>query len=218
MNIIITTLKQYPVSDWQLYKLYKASYQQWLDRGVDAPWLHHTFERFKELISHAVVYLAIDDCSQELYAMHCLNITHMRKGVFGFCLAVAPQNKQQGIATKMLQVEREQVRQRGFHYMKGVTEVSAIWSVRWHLKNGYHIVGYGKGCAPYSDTYTFRLQLVPFSWHHPSTWLWNKPLAPLAARCCYLASYAVAQLTHHRNGELNWIGRVGKKLMDGIRC
>ena len=211
MNIVIKTRKQYPVSDEKLYELYKASYQQWLEAGVDAQWLHHTLESFKKLIGHTVIYVAIDESIQELLAMHCLNITRLRKGVLGFCLAVAPQNKKQGIATKLLQIESEQICQRGFNYMKGVTEVSAIWSVRWHLKNGYRIIGYSKGRAPYSDTYTFRLQLAPFSWRHPSTWLWNMPLAPITARCYYLVSYIAARLTHHRNGQLNWIGRVGKK-------
>ena len=36
--------------------------------------------------------------------------------------------------------------------------------------------------------------------------------APMTARCCYLFSFLVAHMTHHRNGQLNWFGSVVKKM------
>ena len=212
MNIVIKTRKQHPVSDEKLYELYKASYQQWLEAGVDAQWLHHTLESFKNLIEHTIVYIAIEESSQELLGMHCLNINHKRKGIFGICLAVAPQYKQQGIATKLLLIESQQVRQRGFNYMKGVTEVSAIWSVRWHLKNGYHIVGYSRSENSNCASYTFRKQIATDIRHHPSDILWLPFLAPISAKISFVISYLITIICKTRSGKLNAIGRLVKRI------
>ena len=226
MNITITTRKQHPVSDEELYKLFLLSFQQWRDSSIDAPFMYHTFEEFQGYIKQAVIFLAVSSSltsplreegkaatTNEVVGMHCFYCYKKKHYASGFYLAISPEVKHQGIASRLLAYEKEQFQARGYRSLRGTTSVPAIWSVRWHLKNGYRIIGYGKGCSPYSDSYSFRLQLAPFSWRHPSTWLWNKPLAPITARCCYLASYATTRLTHHRNGQLNWIGRVGRQLM-----
>ncbi len=194
MEIVITTRRQHPVTDRQLFDLYKVSYQQWLDAGIDAPWLHQTFDMFKKMIKHAVVYIAIDADSQELLGMHCLDIRRKRKGVFGFCLAIAPKAKRQGIATRMLQVEKKDVIEHGFDYMVGVTEVPATWSVCWHLRNGYRIYACHSRKPPYSDSYSFRLQLKPITLFDPSTWFWNRPIAPMTAYLMYVASRVYSRL------------------------
>ena len=217
MNIIITTRKQHPVSDEVLFTLMQQSYQQWIDAGIQAAWLHRTLDDFSEVIRNQVVFLAVTENDESLLGMHCFNCYPRKHYAHGFYLAVDPKYKREGIASRMLKEEVIQLRQRGYRYIKGKTSAAATWSVRWHLKNGYRIKGYSMGRAPYSGSYQFRLQLATFSWRHPSTWLWNKPLAPITARLCYLASYTIAQLVHHRNGELNWIGRLGKKLKD-VRC
>lgn len=181
MNIIITTRKQHHVSDEILFDLIRSSYQQWIDAGIKTSWLHYTFQDFKKNISRSVIYLALDENSNEVLGMHCFRLNLKRMIAHGFYLAVLPKVKHQGIATRMLQEEVAQIRQRGFRYLTGYTEVSAPWSVRWHLKNGYRIIGYHHAPAPYSDTYTFRLQLVP-------SLLWGPTLGPITAKLRYFAS------------------------------
>lgn len=217
MNITITTRRKHPVLDEDLYSLFMSSYLQWKESGVEAPWLYFSLDEFKEMLQQSVVFLALNTDSYELLGMHCMGFKSKKRVAYGFNLAITPEAKHQGIATLMLKYEIEQLQKRGYRYLRGTTSVPATWSVRWHLKNGYRIKGYSMGRAPYSGSYQFRLQLAPFSWRHPSTWLWNKPLAPITARLCYLASYTFAHLVHQRNGELNWIGRLGKKLKD-VRC
>ena len=212
MSIIITTRKQHPVSDEALYALAQQSFRQWIDAGIQATWLQRPLEDFSRMLQSAVVFLAIDEERDEVVGMMCLYCYKKRHYAYDFYLATAERVKQQGVATMILQHAKEWLIARGYHYIYDTTSPQATWSVRWHLKNGYRIKGYSMGRAPYSGSYHFRLQLAPFSWRHPSTWLWNKPLAPITARLCYFASYTVAQLVHHRNGELNWIGRLGKKL------
>ena len=216
MNIVITTRKKHPVSDEILYRLAQQSYQQWFDAGIKVSWQNRSLAEFSRILQKAAVFLAIDEDDQEVLGMHCFNCYRQQHYAYGFDLAIAPHVKQQGIASKLLEHEKEVFRRHGYQFLSGDTNIEATWSIRWHLKNGYRIKGYIMGRAPYSGSYQFSLQLAPFSWRHPSTWLWNKPLAPITARCCYLFSYTVAHTTHHSNGQLNWIGTVAKRLRDGI--
>ena len=207
MNIIITTRKQHPVEDEALYELFQQSFQQWYDSGIDAAFLHHTFEEFQSFVKRAVVFLAIDADNEELLGMHCFSCYKKKRSAAGFYLAISPKAKHQGIATKLLECEKEQFLARGYRYLKGTTSVPAVWSVRWHLKNGYRIVGFGIGCKPYGDTYSFRLQLAP-------SLLWDGPLAPITAKCSYFVSRTAAYLTHRSSdGSLNWIGRMARRIM-----
>ena len=214
MNITITTRRKHPVSDEVLYALAQQSFRQWIDADIQATWLQRPLEDFSRMLQRAVVFMAIDEERDEVVGMMCLYYYKKRHYAYDFYLATAENVKQQGVATMILQHVKERLTARGYHYIYDTTSPQATWSVRWHLKNGYRIKGYSMGRAPYSGSYQFRLQLAPFSWRHPSTWLWNKPLAPITARLCYWVSYSVAHLVHHRNGQLNWIGRLGKRLKE----
>ena len=214
MNIIITTRKKHPVSDEILYHLAQQSYQQWFDAGIKVSWQNRPLVDFSRILQKMVVFLAIDEDNQAVLGMHCFSCYRQQHYAYGSYLAVSPHVKHQRIASRLLEHEKEVFRRHGYQYLSGDTNIEAIWSIRWHLKMGYHIKGYIMGQAPYSCSYQFRLQLAPFSWRYPSTWLWNNPLAPMTARCCYLFSFTVAHITHHRNGQKNWIGRVGKRFKE----
>ena len=136
---------------------------------------------------------------------------YKRKGyLFGGLLAVSPSAQRQGIATRMLEEESRRARMNGYRYLKGTTAVKAVWSVRWHLKNGYRIVGYKRSAGNSCATYVFRRQLLPPSIRHPSYSLYSNALF---CRCCYLASCAVTWLTKDSAGNLNLLGRVAKRAM-----
>lgn len=212
MNIVINTRQHHQISDEALYTLARESYQQWINSGIQTKWLNRAFDEFRALLRNAVVFLAINTDDNKVVGMHCFYCFPKKHCANGFYLSVSPQMKRQGIATRMLQYEKEQFLKRGYQYLRCVTEVPATWSVKWHQKNGYRIVGYSKGKTPYSDVYSFRLQLAPLSWRNPATWLWNKPLAPVTACCYYIASRMLTKIIHRCDGELNWIGRVGKQL------
>ena len=213
-EMIIKRMEQSGVEPETLYALFRQSFQQWREQGIDTPFVHTTYEKFLTEIKYGTVFVAQDAVTGELLGMHRMQCYRRHDYAYGSYLAVSPQCKHQGIATRMLNEEIAQLRQRGYRYIKGTTSAAATWSVRWHLKNGYHITGYSRSEKSKYASYTFRKQLVCDLRHHPSDLLWTRPLAPITARLCYLASYTIAQLVHHRNGELNWIGRLGKKLKD----
>ena len=186
MRLLITTRKKHPVADEVLYGLFRESFQQWTDKGIVAKFLEQDFGYFKEAIKNAAIILAIDEDRHEPVGMMCVKC-YKDMHAFDFYLAVAPRARHQGVATRMLDFVEGRLRERGYRYICDTTSVQASWSVNWHLKNGYRIVGYGQGKQPYTSTYKLRKQLAPLSLRQPSTWLWNAPLAPLTARLSYLA-------------------------------
>ena len=63
----------------------------------------------------------------------------------------------------MLAYEAELIRKAGYRYLKEVTATTADWSVRWHLHNGFRIIGYYRLSRDNFANYVFRKQLIPVS-------------------------------------------------------
>ena len=88
------------------------------------------------------MFVALDAETGELLGMHSFR-THRKEGwCYGYRLAIASSARREGIASRMLTYEAERIRQAGYRYLRGVTGTTAEWSVRWHLRNGYRIIGY----------------------------------------------------------------------------
>lgn len=200
-----------------LYTLFRQSFQQWTDQGIDTPFVHTTLEKFLKEIEWGTVFVAQDAVTGELLAMHRLQCYRKRRYAYGSYLAVDPKCKHEGIATRMLKEEIVQLRQRGYRYMKGTTSAAATWSVRWHRHNGYHITDYSLNERSNAPTYTFRKQLFCDLRHHPTDLLWTHPLAPLTARLCFLASYLATHLCKTKTGSLNSLGRFAKRTLKMVR-
>ena len=138
--------------------------------------------------------------------MHCFK-THRKQGwCYGFLLAVTSSVQREGIASKMLAYEVERIRQSGYRYIREVTATTADWSVRWHLKNGYRIVGYYRVPNDNFTNYVFRKQLTP-------SILWGPTLGPLTARMSFAASWLVNHLLKHSDGRDNLLGRLARKII-----
>lgn len=112
----------------------------------------------------------------------------------------------------MLEAEIERFRKAGYRYLTGATGIPAVWSVRWHLKNGYYITGYKRSENNNYDTYTFLKPIALDVMHHPTDILWTRPLAPVTAKLHYFASYIVTSLVKDRKGRLTRLGRMIKSL------
>lgn len=200
-----------------LYTLFRQSFQQWTDQGIDTPFVHTTPEKFLKEIEWGTVFVAQDAITGELLGMHRLQCYRKHDYAYGSYLAVDPKCKHEGIATRMLKEEVVLLRNRGYRYLKGTTSAAAIWSVRWHLKNGYRIIGYSLNERSNAPTYTFRKQLFCDLSHHPTDLLWTHPLAPLTARLCFLASYLATRLCKTKTGSLNSLGRFAKRTLKMVR-
>ena len=201
-KIIIKTNKEAQVPVEALYSLFQESFRQWSDNGIDSPFLHKTLEEFDRVIERSAVFVALDADNGELVGMHCF-AKYRSRYVFDYFLAVAPQVQGQGVATQLLQEEVVYLQQRGYRYMKCTTSAAAPWSVQWHLKNGYYIVGYSRSEKNNYASYIFRKPIAP-------SLLWSRPLAPLTAKLLYCLSWLATNICKSKSGKLNWIGRMAK--------
>ena len=213
IKIEIKSGREAEASVKELYELLRAAFQQWQDAnllnwGYDAP-----IEWFQNYVKDRMVIVAHNEETGELLGMRTLTL-YPKSGKAGESnLSVLPKAKRQGIGTRLFEAETEWLLKAGYRYVTCSTAVSAPWSVRWHLKNGYRIVGYSRSEKHNYASYVFRKQIATDVWHHPIDLLWIRPIAPVTAKICYAASYIATCLCKTREGRLNWIGRLAKKIL-----
>ena len=219
-EIIIKNRKKTDVTDEALYALEIDSHKIWREQGLEAPWMHLSFEKFQQVIRNVPMFVALDAETGELLGMHSFKTCRRQGWCYGFRLAVSSSARREGIASRMLAYEAERIRQAGYRYLKGVTGTTADWSIRWHLRNGYRIIGYYRSPEKNYANYVFRKQLIPISLSSPSgiAFVLRHPVYVLhssAAFCSlrFLLSYAVARLTKDSDGHDNFIGRIARKLI-----
>lgn len=212
-EIIVRTLKEIEVPVEELDELRKVAFKQWEDAGLDASEIHTSVQSLARYIRDKVVFVAHDAKTGELLAMHTFRLNKRKHRAAGANLAVSPTAKQEGIGSRMLEAEVERFRKNGYRYLTESTGIPAIWSVRWHLKNGYYITGYKRSEKKNYASYTFRKPIALDICHHPTDIFWTRPIAPLTARVHYFVSYIVTCLVKDRSGKLTLLGRVAKKAL-----
>ena len=211
MNIIIRTNNATEVSVEELYELRIAAFQQWTDAGLNILESKTPIEQFRRYINDKTVFVAQDEATGELLAMRTLTLNSQKGCAAESNLSVAPKAKRQGIATRLIETEAQWLRERGYRYTTCSTGIPATWSVQWHLKNGYYIVGYSRSERNNYASYVFRKQIAIDVRHHPTDLLWVAPIAPLTAKLLYCLSWLATNICKSKSGKLNWIGRMAKR-------
>ena len=209
-NIVIKTSKEAEASVEELYKLRKIAFQQWIEQGLYTSVVHTSLEQFKRYITDKMVFVAQDEATGELLGMHTLKLNKRKGRADGANLAVSPKAQHEGIASRMLEAEAQRLRKSGYRYIVENTGIPATWSVQWHLKNGYHIVGYSRSERNNYASYIFRKQIAIDVRHHPTDLLWVAPIASLTAKLLYCLSWLATNICKRKSGKLNWIGRRAK--------
>ena len=209
-NIVIKTSKETEVSVEELYELEQVAFQQWTDAGLYTPISNTSLERLQRYIADKAVFVALDEATGELLGMHTLKLNKRKGRADGANLAVSPKAQHEGIASRMLEAEAQRLRKAGYRYMVGNTGIPATWSIKWHLKNGYHIVGYSRSERNNYASYIFRKQIATDVRHHPIDLLWTRPIAPLTAKLLYCLSWLATNICKSKSGKLNAIGRIAK--------
>ena len=210
-NIVIKTSKEAEVSAEELYKLEQAAFQQWTDAGLYTPIAYTPLQQFQRYLTDKAVFVAQDEAAGELLGMHTLKLNKRKGRANGANLAVSPKAQHEGIASRMLEAEAQRLRKAGYRYIVENTAIPAIWSVQWHLKNGYRIVGYSRSERNNYASYIFRKQIATDVLHHPTDLLWVAPIAPLTAKLLYCLSWLATNICKSKSGKLNWIGRMAKR-------
>ena len=202
-KIIIKTNKEAQVPVEALNDLRRAAFEQWEKEGLY--FSMSSDEHFGQYLRDKVVFVAHDAETGELLAMHTLKLNKQKGRANGANLAVSPKAKHEGIASRMLEAEAQRLRKAGYRYMAGNTGIPATWSVQWHLKNGYYIVGYSRSEKENYASYKFRKPIAP-------SLLWSRPIAPITAKLLYCLSWLATNICKSKSGKLNWIGRMAKKV------
>ena len=210
-KIIIKTYKEAEVSVEELYELEQAAFQQWTDAGLYTPVSNTSVERLQQYIADKAVFVAQDEATGELLGMHTLKLNKRKGRANGANLAVSPKAQREGIASRMLQTEAQRLRKNGYRYIVENTAIPATWSVQWHLKNGYYIVGYSRSERNNYASYIFRKQIATDVRHHPTDLLWTKPIVPITAKIRYCLTWMATMVCKDKAGKLNWLGRRAKR-------
>ena len=209
-NIVIKTNKEAEVSVEELYELRKAAFQLWGNADLYTSVAYTPIDLFQRYIADKAVFIAQDEATGELLGMHTLKLNKRKGRANGANLAVSPKAQHEGIASRMLEAEAQLLRKAGYRYIVENTAIPATWSVQWHLKNGYHIVGYSRSERNNYASYIFRKQIATDVRHHPTDLLWVAPIAPLTAKVRYCLSWLATNICKSKSGKLNWIGRMAK--------
>ena len=202
-KIIIKTNKEAQVPVEALYELRQAAFGQWTDEGLDASEVYGPVERFRRYLNDKLVFVAQDAETGELLAMRTLTMNSQKGYAAESNLSVSPKAKRQGIATQLFAAETQWLIGAGYRYVTCSTATTASWSVQWHLRNGYYIVGYSRSEGKNYASYKFRKPIAP-------SLLWSRPLAPITAKLLYCLSWLATNICKSKSGKLNWIGRMAK--------
>ena len=195
----------------ELYMLERAAFQQWTDKRLYTSIAYTSIDQFRRYITDKVVFVAQDEATGELLGMHTLKLNKRKGRADGANLAVNPRAQHEGIGSRMIEAEAQRLRKNGYKYMVGSTAIPATWSVQWHLKNGYHIVGYSRSERNNYASYIFRKQIATDVRHHPTDLLWTRPVAPITAKIRYCLTWMATMICRDKTGRLNWLGRRAKR-------
>ena len=209
-DIVVKTNKEAGVPAEELYNLRKAAFQQWKDKDLDTWEADVPIEEFKDLLRKSLVFVAQDAATSELLAMRTLILNQKKQCALEGNFSVSPNAKRQGVGSKLFEVEQRHLREKGYRYVTCSTAIPAVWSVRWHLKNGYRIVGYSRSERNNYASYIFRKQIATDVRHHPTDLLWTRPVAPVTAKLRYCLSWLATNICKSKSGKLNAIGRIAK--------
>ena len=209
-NIVIKTNKEAEVSAEELYEIRREAFQQWKDIGLDAWEADIPINEFKQLLTRAETFVAQDAATSELLAMRTLILNQKKQCALEGNFSVSPNAKRQGVGSKLFEVEQRHLREKGYRYVTCSTAIPAVWSVRWHLKNGYRIVGYSRSERHNYASYVFRKQIATDLRHHPTDLLWTRPVAPVTAKIRFCLTWLATMICKDNSGRLNAIGRIAK--------
>ena len=210
-KIVVNTINSYIIDAEALYELRMSAFEQWAEAGLNILESKTPIELFKRYLKDKTVFMAQDEATGELLAMRTLTLNKKKGCAAEANLSVAPKAKRQGIGTQLIEAEVQWLKERGYRYTTCSTAIPATWSVKWHLKNGYYIVGYSRSERNNYASYLFRKQIATDVCHHPTDLLWTKSLAPITAKVLYGATYLATCICKDKAGKLNWLGRIIKR-------
>ena len=209
MDIAILTREEANVSYTQIIELIHESFQERLDQGLNYSCSTMNVEQYKKKTKKGVVFVAIDRATGNLAGTITLNFLEKLREKHGYMEYVAIKNnyKHCGIGSILVNRIRNYGIQEGCDYILSDTSIKAISAVKFHLKNGFRIIGLESYRSTNYWSYVFRMQIKP-------SFLWSNPVF---LKLHYWQSYFFMKMTRDINGNDTTMGRIHKRMRELCR-
>lgn len=205
MNIVIRRKEDTDINYEQIVELMHAAFEERLQQGLNFSCSFMNVEQFKEKSEGGTIVLAINQDTNELVGVTVVLIKKdFNNETFGFneFLSVNPKVKRCGIESILYREGESVCNENKCKYIKCTTAVGAKSSVKYHLKNGFKIIGLESFPTTNYYSYIFRKQLVP-SKKWENNWY---------CKFVYYKSYIKTKLTKKEDGTETCIYKLYKKV------
>lgn len=159
MDLMITSIGDSPFSYSEVVDLIHSSFEERLNQGLHFTCSTITIDQFIEKTKKGIVLVAWDSDSSSLLGSSTVSIRKDKKGVlYGYheYLAISPKAKRLGVGTKLLESHTHNLINTCAQYVLSDTAVGADSSVKWHVKNGFRIIGLRS--FPSTNYYSFKFR------------------------------------------------------------
>lgn len=142
MDVVVKLLTETNFTYQQVVELIHKSFEERLHQGLCFTCSFMTVNQFETKVKDAYIFVAYDLDSEKMLGTVTL---HIRKDnneiVYGYheFLAVSPEVKHIGVASKLQKELVLLLLSRDGKYEMSDTACGATSSVNWHLKNGFHM-------------------------------------------------------------------------------
>lgn len=206
MNIKIIE-KDDTVSYDSLLSVIHKSFEERLKQGLYYTCSSYTKEDLINRTKDGKLLIAIDEETNNILGVSGYTIKRKRKikyGYFAF-IGIDENAKKTGVGSLLFQEVLKYNILSGSEYIESNTAKQAESAVKFHLKNGFRIVGLNSFMTTNYYSYVFRYQIKK-----PS--IWNN------ARICklsYIISYCITK-TLKKETDYTLLGKIGKKIQKVI--
>lgn len=161
-DLIISRIEDSPFSYDDLMALIRASVQERVEQRIEFNVTRMTVEEFKSKTKNSIVLIAYTD--HDLCGTACITILKDKKNnsfAYHEHIFVSPECKRKGIGTKLLKEHIEISKDYGCSYILSDTAINAKSSVKWHLKNGFKLIGLHSFSSTDYYSKVFKYQITP---------------------------------------------------------
>lgn len=199
-DLIVCRLQDSVYTTKDVVELIISSFSQWKEMGIYSSLLKLTPESFSEKTVNDVVLIAIDKTNNTLCGTTSFTVLQDKQGhkyAYNKYSAVSNLSKQNGIGSKLIEYEKQLAFNDNCCYIISDTSTLAKWSKRWHLKNGFKVIGLKSFSNNDYYSYIFRLQLQ-------KSFLWS---SELFCNLMFCISSIKTRLMYDKFGNYTCVGR-----------
>ena len=192
MSVVVSP-KGNDISWEELADLLHEAFEERLHQGLKFSCSYLTADELKRRSCGSIVLVAKDTDNGLLIGTVTIQINRERSHSWAYHsnLAIKPEKKHSGIASQLFSSLIEIALSHNCEYIKSDTAIGANSSVKWHLKNGFKIVGLDSFSSTNYYSYVFRRQLK-------SNFFWENTMC---LKILFLLSSIKCKLCYHENGN-----------------